>query len=66
MQITWLKPPEEALFKFNNMENKKQVFVYVDGYNFYYGLRQWWCKMETPYRLMKNAALMSRAIFVES
>jgi hypothetical protein len=48
------------------MENKKQVFVYVDGYNFYYGLRQWWCKMETPYRLMKNAALMSRAIFVES
>ena len=21
------------------MENKKQVIVYVDGYNFYYGLR---------------------------
>ena len=26
-------------FKFNNMENKKKVIVYVDGYNFYYGLR---------------------------
>ena len=22
------------------MENKKQVIVYVDGYNFYYGLRK--------------------------
>ena len=30
---------KEALFKFNNMETKKQVIVYVDGYNFYYGLR---------------------------
>ena len=26
-------------FKFNNMEIKKKVIVYVDGYNFYYGLR---------------------------
>ncbi len=28
-----------ALFKFNNMKKKKQVIVYVDGYNIYYGLR---------------------------
>lgn len=36
-----------ALFKFNNMKKKKQVIVYVDGYNFYYGLRnggaRWKC-----------------------
>ena len=35
---TWVKPPKEALFKFNNMKTKK-VIVYVDGYNFYYGLK---------------------------
>ena len=38
-------------FKFNNMENKQQVIVYVDGYNFYYGLRNGGVKWKRFYWL---------------
>ena len=40
MMNTWVKPPQGG-FAFNrrNMEKKQKVIVYVDGYNFYYGLK---------------------------
>ena len=38
-------------FKFNNMEKKQQVIVYVDGYNFYYGLRNGGVKWKRFYWL---------------
>ena len=39
MQITWVKPPKGGfIFKDYSMD-KKKVIVYVDGYNFYYGLK---------------------------
>ena len=39
MQITWVKPPQGGfIFKEQTMK-KKKVIVYVDGYNFYYGLK---------------------------
>ena len=38
MQITWVKPPQGGfIFKVQIMV-KQKVIVYVDGYNFYYGL----------------------------
>lgn len=39
-----------ALLKFNVM-NKKIVIVYVDGYNFYYGLRNGGSKWKRTYWL---------------
>ena len=39
MQITWVKPPQGGfIFKVQIMV-KQKVIVYVDGYNFYYGLK---------------------------
>ena len=42
--------PREALFKFKTME-KKRVIVYVDGYNFYYGMRNGGAKWKRVYWL---------------
>ena len=40
MRYTEAQASERGLyFKFNIMDKKKQVIVYVDGYNFYYGLQ---------------------------
>jgi len=37
---TWVKPPKGGfIFKTDMTMEKKKVIVYVDGYNFYYGLK---------------------------
>ena len=39
MQITWVKPPKGGFILNEYTMEKKKVIVYVDGYNFYYGLK---------------------------
>lgn len=39
MQITWVKPPRGGFILNEYTMEKKKVIVYVDGCNFYYGLK---------------------------
>ena len=36
---TWVKPPKGGFIIIGEKMEKKKVIVYVDGYNFYYGLK---------------------------
>ena len=51
MQITWVKPPSGGFILKNKTMEKKKVIVYVDGYHFYYGLKNGGAKWKRLYWL---------------
>lgn len=48
---TWVKPPKGGFIIIGEKMEKKKVIVYVDGYNFYYGLKHGGSKWKRFYWL---------------